>query len=83
MRTEENRKKTDKNRKIILGTVCGVMLITTAVAAAKIKVVVSEDNDLASRSNVSLIANELTTEPATTSVYTTTETTTNSDLEYS
>ena len=27
MRTEENRKKTDKNRKIILGTVCGVMLI--------------------------------------------------------
>ena len=47
MRTEENRKNTDKNRKIILGTVCGVMLITTAVAAAKIKVVVSEDNDLA------------------------------------
>ena len=49
MRTEENRKNTDKNRKIILGTVCGVMLITTAVAAAKIKVVVSEKNDLASR----------------------------------
>ena len=60
MRTEENRKNTDKNRKIILGTVCGVMLITTAVAAAKIKVVVSEKNDLASRTNVGLIANELT-----------------------
>ena len=71
MRTEENRKNTDKNRKIILGTVCGVMLITTAVAAAKIKVVVG------------LIANELTTEPATTSVSTTTETTTNANLEYS
>lgn len=83
MRTEENRKNTDKNRKIILGTVCGVMLITTAVAAAKIKVVVSEKNDLASRTNVGLIANELTTEPATTSVSTTTETTTNANLEYS
>ena len=83
MRTEENRKNTDKNRKIILGTVCGVMLITTAVAAAKIKVVVSEKNDLASRTNVGLIANELTTEPATTSVSTTTETTTNANLDYS
>ena len=50
-----------------MGTVWSYAFITTALAAAKIKVVVSEDNDLASRSNVSLIANELTTEPATTS----------------
>ncbi len=82
MRTEENRKKAEKSRKVILGAVCGVMLVTTAVAAAKIKVVVSEDENSASRSNVSIIANELTTEPVTTSVSTTTETTTNANLDY-
>lgn len=83
MRVEENRKKTEKNRKIILCTVCGVMFLTTAVAAAKVKVVAPKDGEIMPRINVGMIKNEIQTETVTSTTASTTETTSSSALVYS